>query len=74
MSTAQVTTWRKYTQAEKKAYRARQARRKAWRVQIELNSLWHDVPFVPGSMRVTHHFADNFGSRVPTVRVDGDVL
>lgn len=75
MRSTQVTTWRKYTQAEKQAYHARQARQlKDWRVQIELNGQWHDVPFVPGSVRVVHHFADNFGHRVPTARVNGDVL
>jgi len=51
----QVTTWPRYTAAEKKAYRARVARR---------------FPFaIP-----RHHFADNFGSGVPTARVNGDVL
>jgi hypothetical protein len=46
----QVTTWRRFTAAEKKAYRARVRRRKNWRVQIELDGQWHDIP----GITVTH--------------------
>lgn len=45
MSWTQVTTTRRYTKVERKAFRARQLRRRReWRVQIELNGVWHDIP------------------------------
>lgn len=73
MSTAQVTTWRKYTKREKQAYRARQDRRRGFRDNGDgtftlLSAGWWEM----NSRR--HRFADNLGSRVPTARVNGDVL
>lgn len=63
MSTTQVTTWRKYTQAEKQEYRARMRRREITAYMREKAAEIH-----------RHYFADNFGSRVPTACVNGDIL
>jgi hypothetical protein len=80
----QITTWRRFTAAEKKAYRARVRRRKqgSWSSRGELIRHLADILGVsPEHLRVQdsvqprrHHFADNLGSRVPTMRVNGDVL
>lgn len=68
MRSTQVTTWRKYTKREKQAYRARQARRH-WFTRATGRTVeeWH-------AEARRHFFADNFGSRVPTARVNRDVL
>ena len=63
MKSTQVTTWRRYTAAEKKAYRARLARRRG--------GLTADR-WIADEIR--HFFADNMGRRVPTIRPRGDVL
>jgi hypothetical protein len=93
MSTRQVTTWRRYTAAEKKAYRARVRRRYETRHALKnrifadvysgrtpdpedlaalnrtsVSRRWADVGGKP------HFFADGFGSRVPTARLNGEVL
>lgn len=84
MRSTQVTTWRKYTQAEKKAYRARVRRRTETRHALKAR-VFHDIysgrtpdPRDLARLNATpaqrHYFADNFGSRVPTARVNGDVL
>lgn len=74
MRSTQVTTWRRYTVAEKKAYRAREERR--YEALLEgfgvTRAEWEG--FVVESILRRHHFADNLGSRVPTMRVNGDVL
>lgn len=62
MKSTQVTTWRRYTAAEKKAYRARVARRRNLDRYLE-------TLISPG-----HFFADNYGSTVPTARVNGELL
>jgi len=66
MASTQVTTWRKYTQSEKKAYQARLRRRRVTQVLPPLQQTPR-----PGTL---HFFADNLGSRVPTARVNGQVL
>jgi hypothetical protein len=53
----QVTTWRRFTAAEKKAYRDRVRRRNN-----------------PVIRHLRYHFALGLGSRVPTVRVNGERL
>jgi hypothetical protein len=63
MRSTQITTWRRYTAAEKKAYRARVRRRALDELFSEMRAAFR-----------AHHFADNLGSRVPTMRVNGDVL
>jgi hypothetical protein len=60
----QVTTWRRFTAAEKKAYRARVRRRL---LRWEMGE-WAVLP------EQRHFFADGLGSRVPTVRVNGERL
>lgn len=50
MSSTQVTTWRRYTKAEKKAYRARQRRR----LIVDARLYCIQMSF----------YADNYGSRV----------
>lgn len=69
MRSTQITTWRRYTAAEKKAYRARQRRRKDRFLVATGRTVeqWH-------TEARRHPFADNLGSRVPTMRVNGDVL
>lgn len=85
MSHSQLTTWRRYTAVEKKAYRARQLRRGMNRHALK-SQVFADIysgrtpdPKIMAMLnatatRVRHHFADNLGSRAPTVRVNGDVL
>lgn len=70
MSSTQVTTWRRYTAAEKKAYRARVRRRQqGWFIKATGRTIeqWH-------AEARQHHFADGLGSRVPTQRVNRDFL
>jgi hypothetical protein len=68
---------RRYTKREKQAYRARQEkRREPWmtidRFLSELDKL---RPLEPWQRHVVeHHFADNLGRRVPTMRPKGEVL
>jgi hypothetical protein len=64
MRSTQITTWRRYTAAEKKAYRARQMRRHC----LWLESIFGEV------FPKRHHFADNLGSRVPAPRVNRGFL
>jgi hypothetical protein len=68
MSWTQVTTTRRYTQREKKAYHARLNRRPVWingqRIMVDR---WE-------FMLATFNYADRLGSRVPTMRVNPDVL
>lgn len=63
MSSSMVVTWRRYTAAEKKTYRARVLKRRR-----ELDWCLENL-IAPG-----HFWADGFGSRVPTARLNGDVL
>lgn len=76
MRSTQVTTWRKYTAAEKKAYRARVARRRRAFLDlltpVEEWQRWLIDQALIETPR--HRFADGFGSRVPTARVNGQVL
>lgn len=75
MRSTQITTWRRYTAAEKKAYRAREERR--YEALLEGFGITRDEweRFVVESVLLRrHHFADNHGSRVPTMRVNEDVL
>lgn len=84
MRSTQVTTWRRYTVAEKKAYRARVRRRQqgSWSSRGELIRHLADILGMSPEHLVAqdsvqprrHHFADNHGSRVPTMRVNGAVL
>jgi len=72
MKSTQVATWRKYTTAEKKAFQARRKRRgEAVRNEL-LSGLrpWQRWVFD----EYMHHFADNKGRRVPTIRPRGEVL
>jgi hypothetical protein len=64
MRSTQITTWPRYTKAQKRAFRARQVRRKKSWV----------LAFPPLQQTRKHHFADNQGSRVPTISPKGDVL
>lgn len=73
MSSTQVTTWRRYTKREKKAYQARVARRRAGTRTVLLNGHRVEVSRFE-FQRGTFNFADNLGSRVPTARVNEDVL
>lgn len=69
MSATQVTTWRRYTAAEKKAYQARRKRRsEGVRVELWIGDEWRQIPVS------RFHLADNYGSRVPTARVNGEGL
>jgi hypothetical protein len=68
MSSTQVTTWRRYTAAEKKAYRARELKRRSGGRGLTAG-LW-----IEDEIRHFHHFADNFGSGVPTLPVNGERL
>lgn len=68
MRSTQVTTWRRFTAAEKKAYQARLRRRPIW---INGQKIMVDRLEI---VRGTFHYADNLGSRVPTMRVNPDVL
>lgn len=78
MRAAQVTTWRRYTAAEKKAYRARLRRRSmgAWASRRDLIDHLAKIFGLPAAVlsEKPHHFADNLGSRVPTMRPKGEVL
>lgn len=92
MRSTQVTTWRRYTAAEKKAYRLRELKRRQRRALLKdrvfadlysgrmpdedaVRALgWASVFASLKSFARPHHFADNLGSRVPTMRVNGDVL
>jgi hypothetical protein len=70
MAHTQITTWRRFTAAEKKAYRARQMRRRTEAILRDPLAYY----LFGSEPKRTHHFADNLGSRVPTMRVNGDVL
>lgn len=71
MRSTQVTTWRTYTKREKQAYRARVRRRR-------------QIGFIEQSLGVTlaewqkwtlaAFVKHNFSSRVPSTRVNRDVL
>lgn len=98
MKSTQVTTWRRYSAAEKKAFRIRELKRRSTRRMLKERVFadlysgrvpdadamaalgWEldpvDRPGGPDGFRTTrrHHFADSLGSRVPTMRVNGDVL
>lgn len=106
MRSTQVTTWPRYTQAEKKAYRARELKRRQTRRALKdrvfadlysgrvpdeeaMRALgWTPDPIgrpggpdgfktfgtITGRLPRPHHFADNQGSRVPTISPKGDVL
>lgn len=69
MSSTQVTTWRRYTAAEKKAYH----QRRFWRGE-GVRQVLVDQHVRELIRERRHHFADNYGSRVPTARVNGEVL
>jgi hypothetical protein len=60
MSWTQVTTMRRYTKREKKAYQLRK----------KVRAVTMIFPIVGRR----HYFADGLGSRVPTMRVNPDVL
>lgn len=68
MGSSMVVMWRRYSAAEKKAYRARVAKRQQGRWRLNFF-----IPRADGSSS-WHFFADGFGSRVPTARLNGDVL
>lgn len=69
MSATQVTTWRRYTAAEKKAYQARRKRRsEGVRVELWIGDEWRQIPVS------RFHFADNYGSRIPTPRPRSEYL
>jgi hypothetical protein len=91
-STRMVATWRRYTAAEKKAYRARVRRRYETRHALKSRIFMDiysgqtpDSEILAALNRTSRHladtglgdwhfFADGFGSRVPTARLNGDVL
>jgi hypothetical protein len=80
MTSKQVTTWRRYTAAEKKAYRARELKRRTPQVWIngvnvtKLVSNFSVGPLPPLQQTRRHHFAGNYGPGVPTARVNGELL
>lgn len=72
MSWTQVTTTRRYTKAERKAFRDRERRRRGQRrIWINGREIWCDrVEFARG----TFNFADRLGVEIPTPRVNRDFL
>lgn len=85
MRSTQVTTWRRYTQAEKKAFQARQQKRRTGRLWGSRDELLTHIARIVGiapeqllsaawSSPRGHHFGDNLGSRVPTAHVNGEIL
>lgn len=81
MSSSMVATWRRYSAAEKKAYQARVWRRYSDRHALK-NRIFMDIysgqtpdsEILAALNRTSHFWADGFGSRVPTARLNGDVL
>lgn len=72
MKSTQVTTWRRYTKAQKKAYREREMKRRGLRkIWINGHAIWVDRFQL---QRGTFNFADRMGSGVPTLKPKGEVL
>lgn len=72
MGSKQIATWRRYTKAQKAAYREREMKRRGRRkIWINGIALWVDRFEL---QRGTFHYADRMGSHVPTIKPKGDVL
>lgn len=70
MTARMVAVHRRYTKAEKEAYRARVAKRRGPRVW--LNGV--DISDVLRPVEQRHRFGDRMGFRVPTIIPKGGVL
>jgi hypothetical protein len=88
MTAHMVAVHRRYTKAEKEAYRARVAKRRGprvWLNGVDISDMLSDFKLEPWQSHVLdtyfkqpvkrrHHFGDRMGFRVPTIIPRGGVL